>query len=543
MVSKKTKSNGTSRRNSRKRNKDESDDEGNDDGGEIGCICEYEDDDGFMIQCEQCLVWQHTVCVGISQQNIPEQYYCEKCKPRPVDRKAANEAQKQSRLEMKKKSRSRKNSKKIGETETESSDTDKDPSDPDTPPAGNKLEGEDKYERDALASRKLSREEKKLQQILESFALHEEREKRKKRRPGPGLSGSESKPEKEKKRKNSDASENSEPTRRKKQHLENGEQEDKRRKEKTRPSSSPQEKNNGKEDEPESPVQAKPSLTPPSTPVAAPFKTRKAWMQKFLNETKSEAPSSTPVEPKVEAKPVYEAKSMHHKKKLAHLFHTEVAAAAASTSPSPSTSTTTTTDPPPASTPMTIEEMVSIVDSVSAAAEAKAASNSMPTIPKAESETPSAVGEEVKPAPLSPNAETTRFCESPLPSPSIKTRVSLQDYKKKRKMSVEVPDKVTEDTRITPSPNPLSTSTTSYFDVSPAATSISSFSPLSGVPARIYTPPPTPSTDRVQGVRTEHVAELAARRPVAPRMEERREWSLQRDMEQQQWSQTQSGRA
>ncbi|KAG0082842.1 hypothetical protein BGZ93_002183, partial [Podila epicladia] len=69
---------------------DEDDDE---DAGIIRCICNYTDDDGFTIQCEHCLVWQHAVCVGIVQSNVPDRYLCEQCSPRPVDRKRANEVQ------------------------------------------------------------------------------------------------------------------------------------------------------------------------------------------------------------------------------------------------------------------------------------------------------------------------------------------------------------------------------------------------------------------------------------------------------------------
>lgn len=69
---------------------DEDEDE---DAGIIRCICNYTDDDGFTIQCEHCLVWQHAVCVGIVQSNVPDRYLCEQCSPRPVDRKRANEVQ------------------------------------------------------------------------------------------------------------------------------------------------------------------------------------------------------------------------------------------------------------------------------------------------------------------------------------------------------------------------------------------------------------------------------------------------------------------
>ncbi|KAI9028085.1 hypothetical protein CLU79DRAFT_550798 [Phycomyces nitens] len=34
-----------------------------------------------MVQCDKCEVWQHCECVGLEEQDIPEQYYCEQCKP------------------------------------------------------------------------------------------------------------------------------------------------------------------------------------------------------------------------------------------------------------------------------------------------------------------------------------------------------------------------------------------------------------------------------------------------------------------------------
>ncbi|KAI9317893.1 hypothetical protein BX666DRAFT_1856358 [Dichotomocladium elegans] len=34
-----------------------------------------------MVQCDQCEVWQHCDCVGLEEKDIPEQYYCEECKP------------------------------------------------------------------------------------------------------------------------------------------------------------------------------------------------------------------------------------------------------------------------------------------------------------------------------------------------------------------------------------------------------------------------------------------------------------------------------
>ena len=53
--------------------------------GVIRCICDCDDDDGFTIQCDRCLVWQHCACFGMSQASVPDEYLCEQCDPRPVD--------------------------------------------------------------------------------------------------------------------------------------------------------------------------------------------------------------------------------------------------------------------------------------------------------------------------------------------------------------------------------------------------------------------------------------------------------------------------
>lgn len=47
----------------------------------IRCVCDSVEDDGFTIQCDSCLVWQHAICVGISKDGVPESYFCELCKP------------------------------------------------------------------------------------------------------------------------------------------------------------------------------------------------------------------------------------------------------------------------------------------------------------------------------------------------------------------------------------------------------------------------------------------------------------------------------
>lgn len=49
----------------------------------IRCICGIPRDEGLMIQCERCLVWQHCECVK-ADASAPS-YHCEICVPRAVD--------------------------------------------------------------------------------------------------------------------------------------------------------------------------------------------------------------------------------------------------------------------------------------------------------------------------------------------------------------------------------------------------------------------------------------------------------------------------
>ncbi|XP_036298659.1 histone-lysine N-methyltransferase ASH1L isoform X10 [Pipistrellus kuhlii] len=50
----------------------------------IRCICGLYKDEGLMIQCDKCMVWQHCDCMGLNSD--VEHYLCEQCDPRPVDR-------------------------------------------------------------------------------------------------------------------------------------------------------------------------------------------------------------------------------------------------------------------------------------------------------------------------------------------------------------------------------------------------------------------------------------------------------------------------
>lgn len=64
------------------------------DSGVIRCICGFDHDDGFTIQCEKCNAWQHAICVDIyDDESVPEVYLCNRCDDRKVDAAAATERQ------------------------------------------------------------------------------------------------------------------------------------------------------------------------------------------------------------------------------------------------------------------------------------------------------------------------------------------------------------------------------------------------------------------------------------------------------------------
>ncbi|XP_057593229.1 PHD finger protein 20-like protein 1 isoform X10 [Hippopotamus amphibius kiboko] len=55
----------------------------------VRCICEMDEENGFMIQCEECLCWQHSACMGLLEESIPEQYLCYICRDPPGQRWSA----------------------------------------------------------------------------------------------------------------------------------------------------------------------------------------------------------------------------------------------------------------------------------------------------------------------------------------------------------------------------------------------------------------------------------------------------------------------
>ncbi len=50
----------------------------------IRCVCNIYKDEGLMIMCEKCEIWQHCDCMGVS--GDIENYLCELCSPRQVNR-------------------------------------------------------------------------------------------------------------------------------------------------------------------------------------------------------------------------------------------------------------------------------------------------------------------------------------------------------------------------------------------------------------------------------------------------------------------------
>ncbi|XP_018424578.1 PREDICTED: PHD finger protein 20 [Nanorana parkeri] len=52
----------------------------------VRCMCEVQEENDFMIQCEQCLCWQHGVCMGLLEDSVPEKYTCYVCQDPPGQR-------------------------------------------------------------------------------------------------------------------------------------------------------------------------------------------------------------------------------------------------------------------------------------------------------------------------------------------------------------------------------------------------------------------------------------------------------------------------
>ncbi|KAL1302040.1 hypothetical protein AAFC00_002487 [Neodothiora populina] len=68
------------------------------DDGEIICICAYNWDDGYTIQCETCNKWNHMECYYPNESDRPgpdQTHYCVDCQPREVDARRASALQRE----------------------------------------------------------------------------------------------------------------------------------------------------------------------------------------------------------------------------------------------------------------------------------------------------------------------------------------------------------------------------------------------------------------------------------------------------------------
>ncbi|KAL0978598.1 hypothetical protein UPYG_G00172740 [Umbra pygmaea] len=54
----------------------------------VRCVCEVEEENDFMIQCEECMCWQHGTCMGLLEENIPDKYACYICRDPPGQRQS-----------------------------------------------------------------------------------------------------------------------------------------------------------------------------------------------------------------------------------------------------------------------------------------------------------------------------------------------------------------------------------------------------------------------------------------------------------------------
>ncbi|MBN3304054.1 PHF20 protein, partial [Amia calva] len=54
----------------------------------VRCVCEVQEENDFMIQCEECLCWQHGICMGLLEDNVPEKYSCYICRDPPGQRQS-----------------------------------------------------------------------------------------------------------------------------------------------------------------------------------------------------------------------------------------------------------------------------------------------------------------------------------------------------------------------------------------------------------------------------------------------------------------------
>lgn len=65
------------------------------DEGLISCVCKFDHDDGFTVQCDKCFRWQHLICYGMDpDKEIEGDFYCVLCdKSKKIDPELARKRQ------------------------------------------------------------------------------------------------------------------------------------------------------------------------------------------------------------------------------------------------------------------------------------------------------------------------------------------------------------------------------------------------------------------------------------------------------------------
>ncbi|KAG0003243.1 hypothetical protein BGZ80_002172 [Entomortierella chlamydospora] len=58
--------------------------EDEDEEGIIMCVCGSKEDEGAMVQCDDCKVWLHIDCLDLTEEEIPEEYFCPPCMGQPT---------------------------------------------------------------------------------------------------------------------------------------------------------------------------------------------------------------------------------------------------------------------------------------------------------------------------------------------------------------------------------------------------------------------------------------------------------------------------
>ncbi|KAF9188332.1 myeloid lymphoid or mixed-lineage leukemia 5 (trithorax, ) [Haplosporangium sp. Z 767] len=52
--------------------------------GIIKCVCGTKDDEGTMVQCDECKAWLHLECLDLSEDDVPDEYFCPTCTGQPL---------------------------------------------------------------------------------------------------------------------------------------------------------------------------------------------------------------------------------------------------------------------------------------------------------------------------------------------------------------------------------------------------------------------------------------------------------------------------